>query len=374
MISPSFYPQIGGGENYVLNLSMELAKENQVAVACPAKIRKGSLNFNRGFTVCYLPYKELLGTEIISPFHLFRVICDVKPDIIHGHGPSVSQDVGFLVSKVFRIPMVMTYHSDLNLSKVASRIYSKVATSIVLKNMDKIIVTSNSYYEIMQTRGFKSSKLLMIPVGVNYEKFANLNNNSKCEILKESSLKGKKVLLFVGQLDRQHYYKRLDILLDSLSLIIKEKQDIHLLVVGYGKDLNKYTNMTRSLQIQDYVSFRTKVKDSELPYYYSVADLLVLPSPTRVEGFGIVLLEAMSTGTPVIASDQAGGAFAIRESGGGLLYKAFDLRDLSCKILRVLKDDKLAESMGEKGKAYAKRYEWKKIAQSVNEAYINILK
>ena len=373
IITPTFYPQIGGGENYILNLARELGnkKKYDVSVVTSAKTLKGIRRIDN-ITVYYTPYKEIFGTEVISPFHVYNIIRRLKPDIIHGHGPSVSQDIGFFLSRLFGIPMVMTYHADLDPNKVISRIYMKLSTKVILKNIDKVIVTSKDvYFAKLLKRGIPREKLLTIPVGVEYNKFINMHNNS---LLKEKfNIREKKIILFVGGLDRTHLYKRLDLLINSMVLVKSKIPNVHLIIVGRGELVPEYKHMVELLNIQNDVSFHTDVTDNELPYYYSAADLFVLPSPTTGEGFGIVLLEAMSTGTPVITSDGCAGAFAVENGQAGLLYKAFDVNDLSVKITKILTDDELASKLGENGKRYAKNYEWKQIAQQIESVYKQIL-
>jgi glycosyltransferase involved in cell wall biosynthesis len=146
-----------------------------------------------------------------------------------------------------------------------------------------------------------------------------------------------------------------------------------LIIVGKGELLPEYKRTTEFLELQNYVSFHTNVKDDELPYYYSAADLFVLPSPTEGEAFGIVLLEAMSVGIPVIASDKCGGSFAIEESNSGLVYKRYDIEDLSNKIIQILRDDSLASKLGENGIKCAQKYDWTQIAKKVETVYNEIL-
>lgn len=304
IITSTFYPQIGGGENYILNLARELKIKHGVSVLTSAKTLKGIHRIDN-VTVYYTPYKEIFGTEVISPFHIYNTIRKLKPDIIHGSGPSVSQDIGFFLSIIFNIPMVMTYHSDLDPNNAISRIYTKISTKTVLKHMQKVIVTSKKYFDILNEIGVPQEKLLAIPVGVEFTKFTVQNSN----LIKDKlNLKEKKIILFVGGLGRSHLYKRLDLLINSMVSVKSKIQNVYLLVVGRGEFVPDYKHMVERLEIQDNVSFHTGVKDDELPYYYSAADLLVLPSPSEREGFGLVLLEAMAAGTPVITSDRCGGS------------------------------------------------------------------
>jgi glycosyltransferase involved in cell wall biosynthesis len=370
-ITPNFYPHKGGGENYVLNLGIELAKKHEFTVICPAIRMKGRHQIG-SIEVYYLPYKTIFGTDVISAWHMYNTIRLLKPDIIHGHGPSVSQDIGLLLSKILRIPMVTTYHASIDLRRTISRIYMKFCVSIVLRNMQKVIVTSKStYYKMQNKTGIHRSNIVFIPVGVYYDIFNNVQNANV--IRQKFDLKEKKIVLFVGRLDNRHLYKRLDLLIKSITLVKKKIQNIHLMVVGDGDNISQYRLLVQSLGIQNDVSFHTNVRDDELPYWYLAADVFVLPSPSDEEGFGIVLLEAMSAGIPVITSDACGGAFSIQEGKSGLLYKAYDINDLSCKIITILTNNTLSSEMTKNGKGYAKAYDWKVIVKAVESIYLGAI-
>jgi glycosyltransferase involved in cell wall biosynthesis len=370
-ITPNFYPHKGGGENYVLNLGIELAKKHEFTVICPAIRKKGRHQIGN-IEVYYLPYKTIFGTDVISTWHMYNTIRLLKPNIIHGHGPSVSQDIGLFLSKILRIPMVTTYHASIDLRRTISRIYMKFCVSIVLRNMEKVIVTSKSTYSKMQSKtGIHRSNIVFIPVGVHYDIFNNVQNANV--IRQKFDLKEKKIVLFVGRLDNRHLYKRLDLLINSITLVKKKIQNIHLMVVGDGGNISQYRLLVQSLGIQNDVSFHTDVRDDELPYWYSAADAFVLPSPSDEEGFGIVLLEAMSAGIPVITSDACWWAFSIQEGKSGLLYKAYDIDDLSCKIITILTNDALSSEMTKNGKEYAKAYDWKVIVKAVESIYLGAI-
>jgi glycosyltransferase involved in cell wall biosynthesis len=379
VLTPAFYPEVGGGEGYVYHLSEELAKRNdEVIVIAPAKTLRGIRRLDGNITVYYCNYVQVLGTEIISPYAIYKILKRVKPQIIHGHGPSVIQDIGFLASRLFGIPMVATYHGDKNWEKLIPNLYMRVSTWLALKRLDKIIVTSRRFFDILRNRGIAKEKLVVIPVGIDIARFASVhdNNGGRNVVVprKKLGLEGDaKIVLFVGRLDKSHYYKRLDLLLSAFVQVKEKIKNSRLMVVGQGDLLRQHQRTAELLHIQNCTSFHTDVGDDKLPDYYASADVFVLPSPTEMEGFGIVILEAMAVGTPVIASDRCGGAFTIKESGSGLLYRAPDVDDLADKIIKILADDSVACNFGKKGAEYAKRFDWAAIAENIRQVYLDCL-
>lgn len=362
IITPVFYPELGGGEKYLFHLVNKLAEENSVAVITSGKSIKGIRKINN-ITIYYCKYANIFGTEIVSPHVIFKLMRDTKPDIIHGSAPSLMQDIGFLIAKVLRIPMVATYHADLQLNRVISRLYTKVSTWLVLRNMHRIIVTSPKYFHILKNRGINENKISIVPVGVEFDKFNRIRKDSG------QALADERVILFVGRLDARHRYKRLDLLMSAFVSVKKKINNVRLIIIGQGDLVQDYENIACNLGIQSNVVFYTDVNDDELPHYYARADVFVLPSPTEEEGFGIVLLEAMSAGIPVITSNRCGGAYAIEKGKSGLLYKAFDVADLSDKIMAILSDKSLADTLGINGSKFARQFDWSYISDDIKKIY-----
>jgi glycosyltransferase involved in cell wall biosynthesis len=371
-ITPVFYPEIGGAETYNRILVNELSKNHhEITVITSGKMARGKRLLD-SVVVYYSPYIKVFGTEVISPLHMYRIIRKVRPDLTHGTGPSVTQDIGFFLSRVLRIPMVMTYHATPDLNKAISRIYLSISSKLVLRHLRRIIVTSRRFYsELVEKRHIPKEKLTIIPVGVDYNKFATKGNRNT--VREQLSLGEKKIILFVGGLGRRHAYKRADLLIESLVLIRGKIPDVHLLIVGKGEFLPKYKEMVGLLNVQNEVTFCPDVSDEELPNYYSASDVFVLPSPSPLEGFGTVLLEAMSSGIPVITSEECGGAFAVKEGNSGLLYHGGDTKDLSEKIIRILSDDIMALRLSENGRRYSVNYDWSRIAKQVESVYYQTL-
>lgn len=148
-------------------------------------------------------------------------------------------------------------------------------------------------------------------------------------------LKGKKVLLAAGRLTVSDRYKGFDVLIKVLPRIVKGDNDLVCVIVGEGDDRGRLETLARGLNIQEHVLFLGKVEREELPSIYRMADLFVLPS--KKEGFGIVFLEALASGVPVIAGNQDGSVDALLDGELGQLIDPDSEEELICAISDSLK-------------------------------------
>jgi glycosyltransferase involved in cell wall biosynthesis len=294
---------------------------------------------------------------------IVRKIREVDPDVVHLSGPSLVADAAAVLCRMRGKPTVMTYHAHLNLERPVSKAFHAFSLRLALPSNDRIIVTTPLYQEELEGEGIRPDKLAIIPVGADVRRFRQGPRAWRT---------GRKTILFVGGLDWQHRYKRPDLLLEAFERIAPGR-DLELVFVGRGEVTKDLQTKADQLGIADRVAFRPEVMDADLPREYHEADVFVLPSPSEQEGFGIVLLEAMASGTPVITSERCGGAFAVSESGAGLLYRPYDIDDLAAKILKVLEDREAWERMSHAAAEYAKGYDWSIIASRISAIYDDVL-
>jgi glycosyltransferase involved in cell wall biosynthesis len=179
------------------------------------------------------------------------------------------------------------------------------------------------------------------------------------------------VILSVGALDLAHYYRRLDLLLEAVSR--SAFPDLHLLVVGDGDRMTEFGEIARELGVDPRTHFLGSVPNGELPGIYAAADLLVLPSD-RQESFGLVLIEAMACGKPVIASNLPGARTVVSDGQDGLLVEPGDVRDLAAKLRLLLDDAPRRKEMGARGRAKVEaRYAWRRVIPQLVELYEQVL-
>jgi len=180
---------------------------------------------------------------------------------------------------------------------------------------------------------------------------------------------GKLNILFVGRLEKR---KGLNYLLEAFEQVKQEISDSRLIIVGPGTRLRrKYEKQVRRSGLKDVV-FVGFVSYDELPRYYKTADVFCAPATGR-ESFGIILLEAMAAGKPIVASNIEGYASVVTHGVDGLLVPPEDKESLAQALISLLTDQSLRQEMGAKGRAKALEYSWEHVARNVLDYYVRVL-
>ena len=296
-----------------------------------------------------------------------------KFDVVNLHYPFFgAQELIWLAKKLGMIKgkLVIFYHMDFvpkNLFLKILSLPSKLIYNSLLKMADKILVSTLDYAGELQLKHYfkqHKSKFEELPFGVDTTRI-DANKNTK---KRESD---EKIVLFVGALDKAHYFKGVDILLKAFkSLCQMSNVKCQMFVVGDGDMRSSYEKLACELDVTDKVKFLGKVSDEELDEVYEQCDVLVLPSINSGEAFGLVLLEAMAHAKPVVASNLPGVRTVCQNNINGFLVKPGDAQDLAEKIEMVLSDDKLAQEMGERGlEMVQEKYNWQEHTKRLDNIY-----
>ncbi len=201
----------------------------------------------------------------------------------------------------------------------------------------------------------------IIPNGVDVERFA-----AKAEPLQQFQ-DGKLNILFVGRPEKR---KGLEHLLRAYAKVKAERSDTRLIVVGAGK-FDRYKRVVRSMRLADVV-FCGYVPYEELPRYHHTADVFCAPN-TGFESQGIVLLEAMAAGLPIVASNIEGFADVLTHGVHGLLALPGDTDGLAAMLLQLLKEPDLRRRMAEQGRQRAQEFRWQRVSQQILSYYERLL-
>jgi len=363
---------IGGVERHVYNLSTELAKLNhEVTVITTRSPSHDYLSDITEFKVIRVPVDLRVYSSPIS-LGLLNLTFE-EFDVIHAHTP-----VPFIAELVAiknlkeRKPFILTYHNDISkhgtFGKFVSMVYNSIFGRLLLECSDTIIATTKSYaFHSRQLRRYLH-KVVVVPNGVDIKKFhPNLDRE---RIRRKHSIdKDAKIVLFVGRLDT---YKGCKHLLSAFAMVTKKIRNAYLILVGRGPLKPVLRKIATKLGIKGRVFFAGYVKDEELPYYYASCDVFVLPSISEHEGFGIVQLEAMACGKPVVATNIPGVSEVDPRELATIHVPPKDERALAEAILTVLKNEELAVKMGVNGrKLVEKNYSWSRIVKNILKIYQN---
>jgi len=279
-------------------------------------------------------------------------------DIVHLHYPFFGgAEIIWLAKRLGASwKLVIHYHMDVKFVSWKLKLLSYPSSFIfsdLIRMADKIIFSSldyavNSEYKKLFHK--YQNKLHEIPFAVDTDRFFPIQK-SPDEIIN---------LLFVGALDKAHYFKGLHILLKACK---KFKHDNwHLSIVGGGDMLDDYKKIVFDLSLEDKIIFLGRVADADLASCYQTADLLILPSTEANEAFGIVLLEAMSCGVAVLASNLPGVRTVFTQGKHGDFVRPGDEDDLYNKLNYYLEHKQDLLSMGLNGrKLVEEKYFWEKI-------------
>lgn len=175
---------------------------------------------------------------------------------------------------------------------------------------------------------------------------------------------GKTNIIFVGRLEKR---KGLRYLLEAYGRLKWDLPELRLLVVGPGNPDKDSYHVLSSQNLQD-VEFTGRVRYEDLPRYYASADIFCSPA-TGAESFGIVLLEAMAAGKPVVASDIEGYRGVLRHGCEGLLFQNKSVESLAAQLKTLIADPQQRQEMGRRGRAAVQRYRWQEVARQVEQYY-----
>jgi len=220
------------------------------------------------------------------------------------------------------------------------------------------------------------AKIAVIPCGVNRDLFRPIPHEKAREHV--GVLPGRELVLFVGRLDP---VKGLEVLLRAMCDLTRRvhphrARDLSLAVIGgdlesHVEGMTKFpdclSEITHELGMDDLVVFFGSRSQRELPYYYSAAEICVMPS--LYESFGMVALEAMACGTPVIASRVGGLTYTVRDGETGFLVPERDPEALADKMELLLDNDCLRRRLGHRAAQVAEGYDWQQVAEQVETVY-----
>jgi glycosyltransferase involved in cell wall biosynthesis len=348
VVVSTFPPYRGGMGNMARTYAVELARRgHEVEVFCPAY---GPIDE---------PPAEPYRIHRLKPRFAFRNSAFIPQlydrlkhfDVVNLHYPFYGGAEAVLRLKKSRkaaLPLVVNFQMDtFGKGPVGwgMKAYARWFLPSVLNAADRVIVTSFDYAAhsgAAAVFGKHPEKFRAVPPGVDVERFSPRKKDPDC-LVKFGIRPESRIVLFVGGLDSAHAFKGVDFLLETWAQ--GNDRGAKLIIVGRGNLRDRYIRRAADLGIAGSVVFAAEVGEDDLPAVYNLADLFILPSVDRSEAFGIVLIEALASGVPILASGLPGVRSVVEEGRNGFTFRVKDRSDLAAKLNLVLDDEKLRGRM-----------------------------
>jgi len=372
LCSDWYYPKIGGIATHIKGLAKYLSRLGHEVQIITIKNFEEKYKDEDG-NVIRLNASTIPGIQILSPLDLKqikRVILEEKFDIIHGHHAftPISLYSVSLASK-HGFPTVLTAHS-LGMGYQYGIVWKTLKPVLypvkrAFDKADKIIAVSEAVRQFMSHIASHPEKIEVIPNGIDLEQFICSSNGKRFRRELDLPLDAP-IVLFVGRFSIR---KGVHVLIDAFKHVVKEIPDARLLIAGKGFLKEYLKHRVKVNKITDNVNFLGCISGKVLAKFYAASDIFVCPS-VFAEAFGIVILEAMASGKPVITTKVGGIPEIIDHEVNGLLVEPHDVKELSNAIIRLLSDKKERLEMGRNARRKVEEYyDWKKLVFEVLSVY-----
>jgi 1,2-diacylglycerol 3-alpha-glucosyltransferase len=374
IFTDAYFPQVNGVVTSVDETVRELRKRRHEVFIVTASypnykdkeenvIRLSSVMLNKKLNIrvaTHLPEKALIN--------LYKI----DFDLIHGHGGGTVSLLGVEIAKIRKIPFVFTYHTLF--SKYAHYILKgfvvrpkiiEALSRIFCNRCDVVIAPTPKIKDILLSYGVKKS-IEVIPTGLDTKKFSKAQ---KGYLRKKFKMKNTdKILLSVGRLGKE---KSIDFLINSFKTISEENKDTVFVIVGEGGERQNLQDLVRQLDLENKVYFLGNIDIKYMPQVYKDADIFLFSSTTETQG--LVILEAMLAGLPIVAVNDAVISSIVKNNESGILSKNSS-EDFSKKIIKLLNDGSLRKRISRNAHTDAQKLSITKTTDLLEKLYIKFLK
>jgi len=364
IFTDTYHPQINGVVTSIDLFTEELRKRgHEVHIFCPADRRLKKDKYTHQINSFeFRPYPEY-RVGLPFPLKIYLQLKKINPDILHLHSPASIGALGLYLGGIMDIPVIASYHTLLGeyleylpgnriwrFKKLNKKMVDRYI-QFFYNHSDKIIVPSEQTKKILlETQVTKPIEV--IPTGIksgNYLKTKNLGSRIK--------------ILHVGRLCKE---RSVDEIIKAFNKLT-ETLDCELTIVSKGPAEKELKNLAKKLKIESKVNFAGYVAEEEKIRLYNTADLFVTASTTDTQG--LVALEAMASGIPVIAANAGGSMDYIQNDHNGLMFEPHNIDDLADKMLSILSCPELREKLVENGYRTAKDLDIEKCVERLEAVY-----
>jgi len=308
-----------------------------------------------------LPLPRMKGKGCIA-LPLSRKIREIlakeKVDIVHIQTPLYLSYLAMKVAKNIGLPIVITSHTQpenwlLNVSSINKKYFVDFLYKIFIKIYNKadiLICVSDFGKKLLRGHNLKS-KIKVISNGIDLSRFKSQSTNDFDKKFGIDHSKNKYVL-YVGRLMKE---KNIEVLIKSMIYVIKKLPNTRLLIIGEGYREKSLKQLITKLELHTYANFLGFLSEDDLPLVFASCDVFVLPSLIELQG--MVLLEAMASGKPIIVANSPDSASPCLVNENGFLFDPYNPSDLAEKIIKILSNDKLRAGMGKKSLRLIKKHD-----------------
>jgi phosphatidylinositol alpha-mannosyltransferase len=356
MVCPYSFDVPGGVQAHVLQLA-EVMREygHDVSVLAPSSPHVSLPDYViSGGKAVPIPYNGSVARLRFGPAThrlVKRWLLDGEFDVLHVHEPN-APSLSMLALMIAEGPIVATFHTSTTKSLTLS-VFQGILRPWHEKIVGRIAVSDLARRWQMEALG---SDAVQIPNGVDVASFAS------APLLAGYPKPGKSVL-FLGRFDEPR--KGMDVLIGALAVVVEAFPDVEILVVGRGDEDEL---REKAGDLADHLRFLGQVDDAEKASAMRSADVYCAPN-TGGESFGIVLVEAMAAGTPVVASDLDAFRRVLEDGTAGRLVPVYDSEALATALIEVLQDDAVREHLIHAATSAVQRYDWSVVARQIMRVY-----
>jgi len=356
MVCPYSFDVPGGVQAHVLQLA-EVMREygHDVSVLAPSSPHVSLPDYVvSGGKAVPIPYNGSVARLRFGPAThrlVKRWLLDGEFDVLHVHEPN-APSLSMLALMIAEGPIVATFHTSTTKSLTLS-VFQGILRPWHEKIVGRIAVSDLARRWQMEALG---SDAVQIPNGVDVASFAS------APLLAGYPKPGKSVL-FLGRFDEPR--KGMDVLIGALAVVVEAFPEVEILVVGRGDEDEL---REKAGDLADHLRFLGQVDDAEKASAMRSADVYCAPN-TGGESFGIVLVEAMAAGTPVVASDLDAFRRVLEDGTAGRLVPVYDSEALATALIEVLQDDAVREHLIHAATSAVQRYDWSVVARQIMRVY-----
>ena len=372
IVTPYFYPKIGGMENYAYNISKGIKEKygwEVVVVTSNHEERKYKEEQMDGMKIYRLPRWFKVSNTPINPlwyFQIKRIIKNEKPDIINSHTP-----VPFISDITARvcgdIPFILTYQAA-SLYKYKNPIFNififlyKIFIERYTIKKSRIVIAGSDFVKMKFPISLKN-KIIVI----------NNSISEKDILLKKINIENN-MIIFIASLDKTHSWKGLDKIIEAVKYYIQKfGERIELLILGDGNYRRHYEKLAEKLKVAQYVKFVGTKFGNDYYSFLRKAKILIVYPKTSNDGLPTVILDAWANLVPIISSNIGPIPYIIDDRKNGYLVKPDSPKELADGIYNLIQNNKLRNELIINGLYKVRDFTWNKQIEKTKKIIMGVL-